>query len=1045
MKKISPQAESTIAILRLPLAFFVVPIVLCMATQIAQAQVPNTFNYQAIARDASGNPLSNGTLVDLRFTLRSGGATGTTVYRETYLDVPVNQFGLFSVAMGAGTPTGNYNFTNVDWTQSLFLQVEFRAGTSSTWLDMGTAPLLSVPYSNVAGIAQTAQSSAQWRNSGINNIANINTGNVGLGIKAPTAHLHINNYNGDASLQLTTPSTDTLFSDGVRMWVSDASKDFNLSNRENAAIKLSTAANERMRITATGEVGIGVTTPAAKLDIAGQIKISGGNPGAGRVLTSDAYGLATWQTPTGGSATGPTGPTGATGVQGATGVNGTTGVTGPTGAQGATGATGSGGGATGPTGATGPSGDSNWTLVTNDIYNNNTGRVIVGSAPVTGSKLVVGTALAGDYAAYFYNNAANAGSGLFVDASVSNNGIGTFTRSNCASCIGLFAQSGQGTGAQFTTSTGTAARFNAVNQFAHAILVDSGAVSIATSTPIAQLTVNSKGWSTTIRADNAASGGRGVYSVASGTNGVGVRGTSSGSAGTGVLGEATDGYGGAFYADNGISLYASSSGAGTTAFATGNGNVGIGTSTPTSKLEVNGQIKITGGNPGVGKVLTSDANGLATWQTPSGGGGGADNWGTQVVETNATLSGNGTGGSLLRIAQQGATSGQTLKWNGTTWLPATDNDAQTLSLASNFSGQVLSISNGNNVTLPWSVDAGTGDILYYGNSNVGIGSAATQKLTVAGAIQIGNTTLNTDGSIRYTGSDFQGRVNGNWVSLTATGSTTLAGDVTGTLGANTVTKIQNRNVSSTAPTAGQSLAWNAVTSQWEPTTLGGGGGGQWVTSGNNIYNSNTATVLMGTNTSIGGGIEYKAEVLAAAGSMKNGMFIQVPNGNSMSDGLVVRHLHTGSGTDAIEATAVGGNAINASSQNGSAIYAHSIGSNNSVAYFSASGSASKAISVSSTGTNGVAIEVGSGRVVDYSGRWTFRTPVMSTSAASYNIPTTLVNDEDDIVIITPVYGSSLSNVQYILKWTGALWQIQTKDGSNFESNLRFNIMVTHSF
>ena len=52
----------------------------------------------------------------------------------------------------------------------------------------------------------------------------------------------------------------------------------------------------------------------------------------------------------------------------------------------------------------------------------------------------------------------------------------------------------------------------------------------------------------------------------------------------------------------------------------GNGNIGIGTDNPTTKLDINGQIKITGGSPGPGKVLTSDASGLATWQTPSGGG-----------------------------------------------------------------------------------------------------------------------------------------------------------------------------------------------------------------------------------------------------------------------------------------------------------------------------------------------------------------------------------------------------------------------------------------
>lgn len=47
-------------------------------------------------------------------------------------------------------------------------------------------------------------------------------------------------------------------------------------------------------------------------------------------------------------------------------------------------------------------------------------------------------------------------------------------------------------------------------------------------------------------------------------------------------------------------------------------NVGIGTLNPDAKLEVAGQVKITGGNPGAGKVLTSDAGGLASWQTPSG-------------------------------------------------------------------------------------------------------------------------------------------------------------------------------------------------------------------------------------------------------------------------------------------------------------------------------------------------------------------------------------------------------------------------------------------
>ena len=47
----------------------------------------------------------------------------------------------------------------------------------------------------------------------------------------------------------------------------------------------------------SGDDGIGTTTPGAKLEVAGQVKITGGVPGAGKVLTSDATGLASWTNP----------------------------------------------------------------------------------------------------------------------------------------------------------------------------------------------------------------------------------------------------------------------------------------------------------------------------------------------------------------------------------------------------------------------------------------------------------------------------------------------------------------------------------------------------------------------------------------------------------------------------------------------------------------------------------------------------------------------------------------------------------------------------
>ena len=67
------------------------------------------------------------------------------------------------------------------------------------------------------------------------------------------------------------------------------------------------------------------------------------------------------------------------------------------------------------------------------------------------------------------------------------------------------------------------------------------------------------------------------------------------------------------------------------------------------------------------------------------------------------------------------------------------------------------------------------------------------------------------------------------VDNTADTAKSIAGDVTGTLGASTVTKIQNIAVSATAPTTGQVLKYNGT--QWAPgaDSTGGGGGATPVT------------------------------------------------------------------------------------------------------------------------------------------------------------------------------------------------------------------------
>lgn len=69
----------------------------------------------------------------------------------------------------------------------------------------------------------------------------------------------------------------------------------------------------------------------------------------------------------------------------------------------------------------------------------------------------------------------------------------------------------------------------------------------------------------------------------------------------------------ASYDDNRLGIYGAGCGWGFIYDVT-NGNVGINNASPQTKLDVNGSIKISGGSPGLGKVLTSDASGLASWK-----------------------------------------------------------------------------------------------------------------------------------------------------------------------------------------------------------------------------------------------------------------------------------------------------------------------------------------------------------------------------------------------------------------------------------------------
>lgn len=110
--------------------------------------VPQKISYQAVARDASGRVVPNKQIV-VRISILGGGPTGPVQYSETH-EVRTNQFGLFALQIGGGSPTVG-QFKDIPWTDgNQWARVELDPNGGTNYLPAGESQLLSVPYALVA-------------------------------------------------------------------------------------------------------------------------------------------------------------------------------------------------------------------------------------------------------------------------------------------------------------------------------------------------------------------------------------------------------------------------------------------------------------------------------------------------------------------------------------------------------------------------------------------------------------------------------------------------------------------------------------------------------------------------------------------------------------------------------------------------------------------------------------------------------------------------------------------------------------------------------
>ena len=229
-----------------------------------------------------------------------------------------------SVAIGTGTATQRLTVAgNSAGNDGITLRNTGTGNAHLRWEDGATAAGLTLIKSWTAA-GRTGL--ALW--DGVSNVLTMRDNRIGIGTETPTRKLHVvattgadgalisggaipvsvevSNAQGSANLGVANSSGEysNLADPGDAVLRTNAGN-LILSARSNGNMLFTNGAPadvERMRLTATGRLGIGTNNPSQLLDVNGQIRIRGGAPALGRVLTSDADGNATWQAAPGGFA-----------------------------------------------------------------------------------------------------------------------------------------------------------------------------------------------------------------------------------------------------------------------------------------------------------------------------------------------------------------------------------------------------------------------------------------------------------------------------------------------------------------------------------------------------------------------------------------------------------------------------------------------------------------------------------------------------------------------------------------------------------------------
>ena len=244
---------------------------LIFAGLLCSAQQSLTFPYQALVRDATGNPVAHQE-IKAKITLMADSLNRQMVFEEDHSKT-TNGFGQLELQIGSENPEG---FDTIPWNAGpMFIKLEVDLDGGTNYQEIGTHQLLAVPY------AKYAEEAAGWKRN-VNEIS-FNQGKTAIGREAHPSDgvmLTVGRQNESSYLAVQSDSSisSLLLTSKEYYWYLGMGNE--LFGEEPGSIGFKTSWSttpSRMIITPSGKVGIGTIDPLAGLHVTKTIQYNGNN------------------------------------------------------------------------------------------------------------------------------------------------------------------------------------------------------------------------------------------------------------------------------------------------------------------------------------------------------------------------------------------------------------------------------------------------------------------------------------------------------------------------------------------------------------------------------------------------------------------------------------------------------------------------------------------------------------------------------------------------------------------------------------------------